>query len=124
MMRSTRCARCSSSTHEDPADDHLSADDGTELRRDPAGDRLPPADRRAPGEHAGEMEAGRGREHRACGHGRGGQGEVPQGLEGAQALSSPDASAQVTEYYPVALDLRGHACLVVGGGSVAEGKVD
>jgi precorrin-2 dehydrogenase/sirohydrochlorin ferrochelatase len=30
----------------------------------------------------------------------------------------------VTEYYPVSLDLRGHACLVVGGGSVGEGKVE
>ena len=30
----------------------------------------------------------------------------------------------MTKYYPVALDLRGHACLVVGGGSVGEGKVE
>src|SRR3989449_3501284 len=109
---------------EDPPDDHVPADDGAELRRDPAGDRLAPAHRHAPGGHAGELEAGGGRDHRARGDGRGGEGEVPPGLEGPHALSSPDGAAQVTEYYPVALDLRGHACLVVGGGSVGEGKVE
>ena len=34
------------------------------------------------------------------------------------------AERAAAEYYPVLLDLRGRACVVVGGGAVAEGKVD
>jgi precorrin-2 dehydrogenase/sirohydrochlorin ferrochelatase len=34
------------------------------------------------------------------------------------------SEGQVSQYYPVALDLQGRPCLVVGGGSVAEVKVE
>jgi len=34
------------------------------------------------------------------------------------------AERAAAEYYPVLLDLRGRACAVIGGGAVAEGKVD
>jgi precorrin-2 dehydrogenase / sirohydrochlorin ferrochelatase len=34
------------------------------------------------------------------------------------------AERTAAEYYPVLLDLRGRTCAVIGGGAVAEGKVD
>ena len=53
-----------------------------------------PAHRQAPGGDAGELEARRGRDHRPGGVRRAGQGEVPQRLEGAQALPAHRPAAE------------------------------
>ena len=71
---------------EDQADPRLSDDDRPQLRRGAAGDRLAPADGRAPGRDAGELEAGRGRDHRRLGLGRGGEEDLPGRLGVAQAV--------------------------------------
>ena len=52
------------------------------------------ADRQAPGGDAGQLAAGRGRDHRALGLRRGRQGQVPGRLEGAQALHAHRAPAR------------------------------
>ncbi len=73
---------------------HLSREHGPELRRDPARHRLAPADRRLPGGDAGGLEGRRGRHHRPCGLRRGRQGEVPQGVQGDQAVPAGHAAAE------------------------------
>ena len=71
---------------EDQADAHLPDDHRPQLRRGPARPRLDPADRQAPGGDAGELEAGRGRDHRRQRQRRAGEAEVPRRLEGPEAL--------------------------------------
>src|SRR5713226_8486332 len=97
---------------EGPPDDHLPPDHRAQFRRDPAGDRLDAAHRRVPRRHPGQLEAGRRRHHRARGDRRRGQDQVPQGLEGAQALPAPHPAAQVT------VTLKGADVLVIGAGCV------
>src|SRR5216683_834787 len=87
-------------------------DHRAQFRRDPAGDRLDAAHRRVPRRHPGQLEAGRRRHHRARGDRRRGQDQVPQGLEGAQALPAPHPAAQVT------VTLKGADVLVIGAGCV------
>ena len=60
-------------------DPRLSDDHGPQLRRGPAGHRLAAAHREAQGRDAGELEAGRGRDHRRLGVRRGRQEDYPQG---------------------------------------------
>ncbi len=74
--------------------DHVPRQHGPELRRDPAGDRLAPADRGLQRRHAGRLEGRRGRHHRAGGERRGRQGQVPEGLEGGEALPEGHTAAQ------------------------------
>src|SRR5205823_3431282 len=74
---------------------HLPGEDGTQLRRGPARPRLAPADRQVPGGHPGQLEAGRRLRDRAVAHRPGGaQAQVPEGLQGAQALPPDDAAAE------------------------------
>ena len=53
-----------------------------------------PAHGQAPGGDAGELEARRGRHHRPGGVRRGGQGQVPERLEDAQALPAHRPAAE------------------------------
>ena len=66
---------------EGEADPGLPDDDRPQLRRGPAGDRLAAAHRQAQGRHAGELEAGRRRDHRRLGQRRRGQGDLPDSWE-------------------------------------------
>jgi alkyl hydroperoxide reductase subunit AhpC len=61
---------------------------------DPAGDRLAPAHRSASGGHPGQLEAGRGRDHRARGFRRGGAGQVPGRLARAEAVPASHPGAR------------------------------
>ena len=61
---------------EDQADPRLPDDDGPQLRRGAARDRLAAAHGEAQGRDAGELEAGRGRDHRRLGVGRRGEGDL------------------------------------------------
>src|SRR4029453_14466500 len=68
---------------------------GTELRRDPAGDRFAAADRPPRGGDARRLEGRPGRRHRAVAEGsRGAAGEVSQRVDGGQALPAPDAATE------------------------------
>ena len=60
---------------------HLPGEHRAQLRGDPAGPRLPAADRQVPGLHAGGLEGRRRRDHRPGHLRRRGQGEVPQGVD-------------------------------------------
>ena len=71
------------SRQEDQADADLSDDHRPQLRRDPAGARFDAAHRQAQGRDAGQLEAGRGRDHRGLGLRRGREDALPERLEGA-----------------------------------------
>ena len=73
----------------------LPDDHGPQLRRGAAGDRLAPADREAQGGDAGELAAGRRRDHRGLGVRRRGPGEVPGRLGVAAAVHQDRAAAAV-----------------------------
>ena len=70
------------------------ASTGRNVERDPAGPRLAAADRRLQGGHPGQLEGRRGRDHRPGRVRRGGQGAVPEGLQGPQALPAGHPPAQ------------------------------
>ena len=91
-------------------------------------DRLAPAHRELQRRDTGELEGRRGRDHRARRLRRGRQGEVPQGLEGAQALPpghppaqqvSPSTRTGVRHVQPHAAASRRSVADVLPGG-VAE----
>ena len=84
---------------EDQADPGLSDDHGPQLRRGAARDRLAAADREAQGRDAGELETGRGRDHRRLGLGRRRQEDLSAGLEGAEAVH-PHRAAAATDLQP------------------------
>ena len=73
---------------EGQADARLSDDDGPQLRRGAAGDRLAPAHGEAQGRDAGQLAAGRERDHRRLGVGRGGARDVPGRLGVAASRTS------------------------------------
>src|SRR5207253_5012289 len=64
--------------------------------RGPARDRLVAADRQAQGGDAGELAAGRGRDHRRLRLRRRGEGDVPGGLEVTAALHPDRAAAALS----------------------------
>ena len=68
-------------------DPRLPDDDRPQLRRGAARDRLAAADREAQGRDAGELEAGRGRDHRRLGLQRRRQGDLRR-VEGAASRTS------------------------------------
>src|SRR6201991_337314 len=70
---------------DDQADPRLSDDDRPQLRRGAAGHRLAPADGEAQGRDAGQLEAGRRRDHRRLRLGRRGEGD----LSGRLGVSPP-----------------------------------
>ncbi len=81
---------------EGEGDAHLSDEHRPQFRRGAAVAGFLPAHRQAHGRDAGQLEGGRGRDHPALGLRRPGQGEIPERLEGAEALSAHRAAAEVT----------------------------
>ena len=81
---------------EDQADPRLPDDDRPQLRRGAARDRLAAADRQAQGRDAGQLEAGRERDHRRLGQRRRGEGDVPGRLGVAEALHPDRPAAAVS----------------------------
>src|SRR5262249_12242534 len=71
---------------EDQARSRLSDDHRTQFRRGAPRDRLAAAHRQAQGGNAGELEAGRGRDHRGLGQRRRRPQNLPARLEGTAAL--------------------------------------
>ena len=70
------------------------ASTGRQRRRGPAGPRLAAAHRRLQGGHAGQLEGRPGRDHRPGRLRRRGEGAVPEGLQGREALPAGHATAQ------------------------------
>ena len=68
--------------------------DRAQRGRGPSGPRLAAAHRRLQGGHAGQLGKRPRRDHRPGRFRRGGEGAVPEGLQGAQALSPGDPSAE------------------------------
>ena len=83
---------------DDQADPRLPDDNRPQLRRGPARARLAAADREPQGLHAGQLEAGRGRDHRRLGVRRRRARDLARRLGVAQALHPhrPRASFQVS----------------------------
>ncbi len=71
---------------EGEADPRLPDDDGPQLRRGAARDRLASADREAQGVNAGQLAARRRRDHRRFGLERRRQGDLARRLEGTEAV--------------------------------------
>ena len=72
------------------------------------------------GVDAGQLEGRRGRHHHAVGHRRGGQGEVPEGLEGGQALPAAHARSPTSSHRLSASS----APSPLGGGAFARPGLD
>ena len=97
---------------------------GPQLRRGPARDRLAAADRQAQGRDAGELAAGRGRDHRRLGLRRRGEGDLSGRLGGAAPLHPDRAAAALARAEPPAdhnstrtcplLARRGYALKIAG----------
>ncbi len=77
----------------DQAHHSLSDDDRAQFRRGASSARFAAAHYQAPGRNPGELESGRGRDHRRLGLRRGGEKNLSARLEGAAALYSHRASA-------------------------------
>ncbi len=84
---------CHRPRQEAQAHPHLSDDDGTQFRRGAARYRFNAAHRETQGRDAGELETGRGRDHRGLGLRRRRQEDLSARLEGAQTLYSDRAAA-------------------------------
>ena len=80
---------------EGQAGPRLPDDDRAQLRRGPPRDRLVAADGQAQGLHAGELAAGRRRDHRRLGLERRGEGAL-RGVGGAQAVHPDRPAAGLT----------------------------
>src|SRR5262249_7218422 len=78
---------------EDQADPGLPDDHRPQLRRGAARDRLAANDGEAQGRDSGQLEAGRGRDHRRFGLRRRCPEDLPAGLESAEAVHSHRAAA-------------------------------
>ena len=75
---------------------HLSRVHGSQLRRDPAGDRFATTDRQVQGGHTGQLEARRRRHHRSRSVERRRQSVVSGWLGREEALSAPGETTQVS----------------------------
>jgi peroxiredoxin len=81
---------------EDQAAHRLPDDNRTEFRRSPARARFAAAHRQAQGGDAGELEAGRERDHRRLGVRRRGQEDLSEGVELSAALHSHRARSRAS----------------------------
>ncbi len=96
------------SRQEDQADAGLSDEHGAKFRRSPARAGFDPAHGHPQGRHAGELEEGRGRDHRPRRIRRGSQAEISRRLEDRQAVSADRAATEIVAVRKIS----------AGGGSI------